>query len=286
MAATILESKLDADALQVCVIRLLSDGAGYALWAAGGFAEELPGRSGVDFVVERLKQEFKWGERYLFQMLDRSNHKPLCSDEDMLAILENGLFAHVWTAQSAAKLLVKWAETGQRELLPLIDDAFVHWLEHEEPYPTDGGVIPDSPRSDLAKARLTIEGPDYEQAKVYLSDQRSDVSEVGRSALVELLKTQHDAFGSFLAEIQSGKLGTSNLSFVLSKLDSLPADHTDRVLPLLRHEDESFRFAALAILDKKYLNPEKIRMYLEELLEDPVEYIRDRVKRALSQLTT
>ncbi len=285
MAATILESKLDADALQACVTRLLADGAGYALLAAGGLAEKLPGRSGVDLVVERLKQEFKWGERHLFEMLDRSNHKPLCSAEDMLAILENGLFAHVWTAQSAAKLLLKRAEAGQRELLPLIDDAFVHWLEHEEPYPTGGGVIPDSPRSELAKARLTIEAPDYERAKLYLSDRRGDVSEVGRSALVELFEVQHDAFGPFLADIIGGKLGTSTLSFVLSNLDSLPADDTDRVLLLLDHEDENFRFAAMAILDRKYLNPDQIRMQLDELLDDPVEDIRECAKRAISLLT-
>jgi len=203
----------------------------------------------------------------------------------MLAILENGLFAHVWTAQSAAKLLLKRAEAGQREFLPLIDDAFVHWLKHEEPYPAGGGVIPDSPRSELAKARLTIEGPDYERVKVYLSDRRGDVSDIGRSALVELFEAQHDAFGPFFADIKGGQLGTSILSFVLSKLDSLPADDTDRVLPLLDHEDENFRFAAMAILDRKYLDPDQIRMQLEELLEDPVEAIRKRAKRALSLLT-
>jgi len=285
MAATILESKLDADAIRICVTRLLAKGEGYTLWAAAGLAEELPGREGIDFVVERLKQEFKWGERHLFDMIQLSGHAPLCAAEDIAVILENGLFAHVWTAQSAAKLLLKMAEAGQADFLPLIDDAFGHWLEHEEPYPTGGGVIPESPRADLAKARLVIVGPDYERAKVHLSDRRGDVSDVGKSALVELFEAQYGVFGSFLADIDGGKLDASVLSFVLDKLRSLPADDTGCVVSLLGHKNEKIRFAAMAILDLKYLDPVQMRTHLRELLEDAAEGIRERAERALSRLT-
>ncbi len=209
-------------------------------------------------------------------MLCLSNHAPICALADLEVILENGLWANVWTARSAAKLLLKVAEAQQSDLLPLIDDAFHHWQEHEEPYPKRGGAIPESPRADLAKARLAIEGPDYDRAKVHLSDQRSDVSDVGKSALVQLIEAEDDAFVSFIADIEDNKLDAAILSFVLGKLESLSARKVGWVVSLLDHGREEVRFAAMAILDRKYLDADEIRKHLTAMRADSSEDIRDR----------
>jgi len=284
MAATILEHKLDPGALKACVRRLLAEGEGYTLWAAGGLAAEIPGREGTDLVVARLKQEFKWGERHLFDMLCLSKHRPLCSGEDMMAILENGLFANVWPAQSAAELLLKVAEPAKTEFLSLIESALDHWLEHEEPYPKAGGAIPKSPRADLAKARVAIEGPVYRCAKAYLDDVRSDMCDVGKSSIIGLFEAEDSALVEFFADVESGQIDAPILSFVLDKLDSLAAGDTGQVVALLDHDDERVRFAAMVILDEKYLDPEQMRGLLKKLQNDKIEDIRERAKDALAKL--
>lgn len=284
MAGTILQHKHDVDALKACVIRLFAYGEGYTLWAAGGLAEELPGREGVDLVVDRLKQEFKWGERHLYDMLNRSNHKLHCSDQDIIAILEHGLLSNVWTAQSASELLLKVLELGKTKFLPMIENAFDYWLEHEEPYPKASGVIPESPRAVLAKARLAIEGPDYERAKTYLDDDRSDVSDIGKSVIVDLFEAKDSTFVEFYADIESGQIEASVLSFVLGKLDDLSAGDINQVIALLDHDDEKVRFAAMTILDDKHLDPSQMRELLRELQNDKVEYIRERATEVLSKL--
>ena len=55
--------------------------------------------------------------------------------------------------KEAAQFTINIAKPGQTDLAAILDDALGYWVEHEEPYPTQGGVIPNSPRAALLDAR-------------------------------------------------------------------------------------------------------------------------------------
>ena len=105
---------------------------------------------------------------------------------------------------------LKSPRPGQADLAAILDDAFVYWVEHEEPYPTQGGVIPHSPRAELLNALIRIRPPSYNELRSYVTDPRSDVKDIATSQLIERLRLSDGPRVQFLNDICSEAL-PSNL---------------------------------------------------------------------------
>ncbi len=281
MAANIIESRLEPGQLQQCISEMYQNGRGYTLWAASAMVKSLPSDLAISMTVERANEKLVWGARHLFTTLCELN--PSITPE-LLSALKNGLSAPLSeTAKAAAELLEYLASENTTELLPLIKEAFAYWQEHEEPYPKNGGVIPDSPREGLLAAWIKIEPLEFSQIKSLLNDDRSDVRDKAKHALKDWIERDKDRFAAFIADLLKGDINAQTLGWLLKEEVLLSAADIALVENILTSKSERLRYNAMTILASHYLNETKIIDHANKLIDDPVEQVQSLARRLLRE---
>lgn len=141
----------------------------------------LPDHGRRKLILQRLEGRPVEGLHRLFDLL-REDQLALVPAH--LRVLENGLFnSDAKTAVSAAQWCQAVGKSSDAWLVPILVRAMGHWLEHEEPYPVGGGVVPDSPREALVRTLYSVNRLDLRHLVELAEDTRSDVS----SAAVDCL---------------------------------------------------------------------------------------------------
>lgn len=182
LAAILLDARLnEGQRIPVCE-RILATGERHALHWGAALAMELPEHGGHELILRRLEGRPCKGLEHLFDLL-RNDQLTLVPAH--LTVLENGLFdSGATTAVSAARWCQAVAKSSDAWLVSLLVRAMNHWLEREEPYPVEGGVVPDSPREALLRTLCNIKRPSLQQLVELTADNRRDVSTCAVDCLI------------------------------------------------------------------------------------------------------
>lgn len=276
MAANIVESRFDGERLRECVAKIYDQGSGHSLWAASCLISELPKDVAVGMTIQRLKGKLVWGARHLYAALQELDVE---LTPDLIEALENGLSSrNVKNAVAAARLVEHLAGKNCSSLMPLIKSSLKYWFENEEPYPTKGGVIPDSPRAHLIGAWLKTECPHFALIMQWLKDPRSEISEHAKQALKDWITKGSKRFGLFLDNLENAHTSACTLGWLLKQQIGLSAYDIARVEGLLNSDNSALRFNAMSILDPHYMGADEIHQHLRKLIDDPEQQIHDRAR--------
>lgn len=274
IAANLLEELLSKQDLALAVERLLETGRGYTLWAAAELAAELPPEEAARLVLARVAKPLVPGCRHLFGVLAQIDAP---SSPDMATAIRAGLFADdVRTAIAAAELAIKLDAAAVPNFAATLEQAYEHWLVNEEPYPTKGGAVPDSPRAVILAALGRIDRPAYADIKRLLSDQRSDVNGYANEALAERMRLPDGERSRLIADVATGDMSAYALGRLLR--EGIPLNAAERAVAedLLDSSRVSVRFNAMALLDERYMDRARIRRRAETLSRDGDDQIRER----------
>ncbi len=282
MAANLIFHNLNEAARQALAARLLADGKSLTLWAASAIVGDLENKSkAIELLNARLRQPLVPGCDYVFTALLDS--KPPMTDGS-LGSVENGLMnGTAKIAIAAADIALMWAPSRDERLLKLLILAYQHWQKQEEPYPTRGGTVPDSPREKLLLALLGIHDPENAELFEYATDTRSDVSKVGTDALMKRLSESIETRQQLIAQVSSGKLPTELLSRALRDKISFGGGEIRSILGLLDSADPRARWAAVGVLEISYLPGSEIKTYATRMTNDADLEVREAAFRALDE---
>ena len=273
VAANLLEELLPKHDLTLAVERLLETGRGYTLWAAAGLAVELVPEEAARLVLARLAKPLVPGCGHLFDLLAQMDAP---ASPDLASVIRDGLLADVRTAIAAAELAIKFEVSASATFATTLERAYAHWLVNEEPYPEKGGAIPDSPRATILAALGRISCPAYADIKRLLSDPRSDVTKYANEALAERMRLPDGERSRLIADVNAGEMSAHALHRLLR--EGIPLDAAERAAAegLLDSPSVSVRFNAMALLDERYMDRDRIRVRAETLSRDHDERISDR----------
>jgi hypothetical protein len=282
LAVNLLEQTVDSQALLPILDRLFTTGRGYTLWAVTGLLTSLDPSVAIRLVAERLSRPLVEGCEHLFAFL---TSRSVSLESISISVLRNGLLAGTApVALAAAKLAFELAEPGNYELRALVKEAYDHWVTNEEPYPTGGGTIPESPREQIVLTILKIGADDDRQVLSYANDVRYDVRKVGTAALLERLTQSDSARDLFVEAAVAGTISVVLVREGLFAKVPFSTTQIQRLSGLLASGDPKMRYAALGILDETYLSKEKIEVLAKAKLADPEPEIRDAAFKLLDGL--
>lgn len=259
------------------VKRVLIRGRGESLRLSAALANQLPAATGQQLMLDRLCEgESTSGCRYLYSSLTAPY------DARHLESVRKGLGGgSPAAARAAAELLKKFPLDDA--LIGELRAFFEEWQTKEEPYPKKGGIIPESPRGELSEILAIAFKQDHGFLLTLLADERPDV----RSAALDpfLAEAAGSVFlrSKLLEGVQAGWLEPAILRTAVSK-GLYSNDEAISVARLLHSCDARLRYAALPILNKKYLHPDNVRYACCQLLEDEELEIREDASQALNNL--
>lgn len=282
MAVNLIENLLSQDELKTLAKKLLNEGKGYTLWGVQGFLAELDKDVAVSMLMERLSQSLTHGCEYLYE--DLQTYELVWSNE-LFEILAKGLYADIDIAMQASKLILNLTTAEPRELEPLICEALVYWAKYEKPYPVSGGTIPDSPRNHLLNALTTIRPLTYLEFKHYLDDPRPDIKNFAEKALADCLKASGEFIHlQFLKDIQTEVVPSYLLNYAIDGLTPLNPTELEIWQQLLEHNNPTVRYVSMSLLSKNHLEAELVQRYVQMMLQDGEQEIREKATWILKEL--
>ena len=182
LAGQLLHARLDeVQRVPVCE-RILNEGKGDALLLGAALAIALPDHGGRALVLRRLDGRPVEGLHHLFDLLREDGLTPARTHRHVLA---KGLFDFgVKAAVSAARWCQSVGNASDAWVAPLLQRAMDYWREHEDPYPVEGGLVPDSPREALLRTLFQVDHLDLHQLVALSADARRDVSDAAVDCLI------------------------------------------------------------------------------------------------------
>lgn len=281
LATNLLEQKATKEEVLPILGRLLEKGTDTTLVAAAYLMSHLNPNDALVMIRKRLLGAMSKGCEALFDKLGELDN--VLDGEEFLQCIRNGLLCMIpKVAIAASELAAKAASLGVANISTLIFEAYQHWQGHEEPYPVSGGVIPDSPRSLLAKAMLLLNTVDDKELISMAKDVRPDVREVSKEALLDRLKQNESFRDLFLHAIDSRELDINLLSDALENKTSFSVLQCASIRGMLQHNDAIVRYTAIPILAEPYSTVDEIEQHALLMMQDSEAEIRE-VARELSK---
>ncbi len=278
-AAYVLYSLNEDPEYSSAVKRILTRGRGESLRLSAALAKQLPDEIGQQLILDRLCQgESTAGCQHLYPCLIApygARH---------LEAVRKGLGgSSTGAAKAAAELVKEFPLDGAltRELRTFFDE----WRVKEAPYPKESGAVPESPRDELAKILAAAFTQDHEFLLTLLTDERPEVRNAAHDHFLA------EAAGSALLRAKlldrtiTGTLQPNLLRAAVFK-GLYSVDEAIAVARLLLSEDARLRYAALPILNVKYLHSDQVRDECNRLLTDEELDIREGASRALHGLVS
>lgn len=257
--------------------RLLSRGRGRSLRISAALAVELRDGLGQKLILDRLcRGDSTPGCQYLYHHLAPPF---MASHADAVRKGLEGRSAQTAKAAAglAAKLPVAWELADEWRIY------FEQWKTKEEPYPKESGVVPHSPRDELAKILVEAFAHDHAFLLGLLHDDRPNVRTAAREPLLAAAATSRPLRMSLLDDVETGGLEPAILRAALAQ-GLYREEDAMLVIPLLRNSAIHVRYAALPILDVRFLPPDIVRTEGTRLLTDVALDIREEASRALRDL--
>lgn len=258
--------------------RLLTKGRGESMRISAALADSLSEEIGQPLLLKRLcAGEITSGCRYLYGRL-----KPPFDARHVDAVRRGLDGDSAQVAKAAADLAAKLALTT--ELASQLRTYFVQWVTKEEPYPKKGGTVPDSPRDALAMILVAFFAEDHEFLIGLAKDDRPDVRTAAREPILRAAAVSSQLRKLLVQETELNALEPALLRAAIAA-DLYSNSEALGVVPLLQSNNARVRYAALPILDSKYLPLELVHAESKRLLSDTDMDIREAASRALGKLS-
>ena len=279
LAARVLDSRLRGiKRIEACK-RMLKTGRDKTLHIAALMAAELPDHKGHELILARLNKSLTPGTHYLFEQLAKNK---ILVEQQHAELLERGLLSSsAQVAESAAKWCSTSVDSSEAWLLPLLRRAFEHWIENEQPYPKNGGVVPKSPRAALYHTMRAIGDFRFDQLTELFRDTRPDVSELAIQDLVHLVIGSEDDRNQLADEICAKRFPSALCAKLFDGSIPYSQDNLAKLCGLLEDSDPDYRYVAIHILSHPDMNRvEAVR--LAAYMKDDVDgSVRDAAHRCL-----
>lgn len=280
LAANLLGNKANKEQLYPIIERLLNKGIGTTLWATAQLTKELETSDAIELIRMRLLKPMSRGCDHLFKTVGELSSS--LDDSKTLQVLKNGLLCkYPKVAIEAAKVARKVAVELQADLKEVFWESYRHWQVNEEPYPTAGGVIPDSPRAALVKAILMVDVVNDAELISMSADPRSDVREAGNQAMLDRLVESEHFRDKFLAAVLKEKLTLFLLDKALKNETPFSLRQCTMIKGMLDGEDPQKRYVAMMVLSAPYSTAEETQRYAQRMLGDEEADIRERALEIL-----
>jgi hypothetical protein len=276
-AGQLLCSLRDHPEYRVAVGRLLMQGRGESLRVSIALANELPGDFGAQLCLNRLcAGEITSDCHYLYMQLT----PPF--DARHVGAVKKGLDGNSATAaKAAAELAAKMPVDGG--FASELRSAFEQWKKKEAPYPKEDGVVPDSPRDELAKILVVAFPDDHEFLLELLRDDRPRVRAACQEPFLTAAAASPALRTKLIRHVESGILEPGILRSAITR-GLYNGDEAMALAKLLRSAVARVRYAALPILDPRFLPIELVKTHGIRLLSDSSVDIREAANTVLKKL--
>ena len=192
---------------------LLANGQGYALAAAVQLTLGLEPAVATQLLLNRIGGPEADGAQYLFRALNELN---AAWNEELAAAVQTGLMSlTAEVAEETAVLALKHVEAGESVEPNVLKKAFDHWTAHEGPYPSNGFMIPKSPRKTLLVGLLKLGAVDDAWLMNLCLDTRGDVRDTAAGSLFKRMGQSANTRASFVNEVMANSLLVRLLSRAL-----------------------------------------------------------------------
>ena len=243
------------------------------LWGAA-LASGLPEESRREVILRRLADDTVEGMQHLFDALRRENVAVASIHQRILE--EHLLQADPKVAVGAAKWCEAMAGRTEPWLPSLLVRAMEYWIEHEEPYPVGGGLVPDSPREALLRSLLRVGHVSLEELVNLTEDNRTDVADAAVDGLVEMARGSAKKRGDVVEMIRNKRFTAS----YCEKLLNVHVPYTARELSWLSElrddRDPDFRvFVVRRVFGHPRVDVEEGRAKALVLTQDENGRVRD-----------
>ena len=244
LATILLDARLsDAERLSACG-RLLETGTGNTLHFASALAMACPQQDAEELILARLGGRSVSGLHHLF---DRLKDNDWHVAPTHLPILKNSLVSSdVETAVSAARWCQSTASSTGTWLVPLLRSATRYWLEHEDPYPEDGGVVPRSPREALLRTLCRIAPPTLEELTALAGDSRTDVANAAIDEILCVASDSADVRSQLAQYILDKRFAPRQCERLLDGSVTYATDELSALCALSRDAEPAYRKLALS----------------------------------------
>ena len=279
LAAFVLDSRLsETERFEACK-RMLETGRSQTLRIAASMAADLPDRKGQELILAKLSKPLTSSAYYLFDQLAEDEFPVECPHTE---VLMKGLIS---SSTKVAKSAAKWCSASANEssawLLPLLQQAFEYWIENEQPYPKNGGVVPDSPREALYCAMRAINKFTFNDLVELSKDSRNDVSRLAMGDLVSIV-TESDNYRSQLVdEICAKSFPPARCTKLFDFNIPYSQDNLTKLCALLKDVDPAYRRVAIQILLHPRMDQMEGQGLATQMKDDNDGYVRDAAYRCL-----
>jgi len=283
MAGSLLIEHHSQESLVSVIKRLLNTGGYKTLRTVAQMIPFLESKTLMrQVIVDRLKGTLVAGCQYLYKGLSELELE-LELDDDLIEVIRRGLLeSGPLTATEAAKLLSKHIGTSTESFYELLEDAYIHWSENEEPYPVGSGAIPPSPRDEILSMMIESSQPDANALIKYLADTRSDVQGVARKNLLTRLDKETLLFRHFIDALNSELIAPSNLDSAIRECD-FDDNQNEAICELIEHRKPKVRFSAIKILKNEDIPTFTRDSWLKLATKDKDEEVREAALQMASQ---
>ncbi len=284
LAALLLHARLDEVQRAPVCARIITTGRGDALRLGAALAINLPDHGGRDLILRRLEGRPVEGLHHLFDLLLKDE---LALVPDHLRALETGLFdSSARTAASAARWCQGVAKASDAWLVPLLVRAMDHWLEHEDPYPVEGGLVPDSPRAGLLRALCAVDNLGLDQLTELSADTRRDVSDAAVDCLITYAIGSPDQRRGLVDMICAKRFPVNRCDRLLDAKIPYASAGLARLSALRNDSDAAFRaFVVRRVLVHPGMDPDEAASAAALMKDDENGNVRDAVYRFLDSKT-
>lgn len=283
LAANLAEHLLTAADIAETVPRVLAESEGLGTAAAAHLAIHFLGKEHArNLIVARLKRPLNSGCQYLFSYLADVWIPEL--DAQAGEILHPALIFGPRTAKAALQLVRACSEPHRRALSPLLKETYEYWVQHEEPYPTKGGAIPESPRGEILTLMVEVEAVSHDILFDAAQDPRHEVAQPAKNALLPQFSISEVARNELVRRLQRGETLDGLLRDCLRSRTHFSEHDVRLIVELLESERPQTRYTAADILDLQYLPRAEIEKWVEKLISDSYQHLRDRGHERLAAM--
>ena len=286
LAGQLLDARLELDEVQrvpVCE-RILGIGKGDGLLLGARLAMALPDHGCRALVLHRLEGRAVEGFHHLFDVLREDQLTPLRAH---LHVLEKGLLdSGAKTAASAARWCQDVGNASDAWMVPLLERAMDHWLEHEDPYPVEYGLVPDSPREALLRTLFQVDHLDLHQLAELSADARRDVSDAAVDCLIACAIESPDQRKELVGMIAAKRFPVRLSSRLLDGKVPYSAAELAKLSALRNDADAAFRaFVVRRVIVHPGMNPAEAASTAALMKGDQNGSVRDAAYRLLDSAT-
>ena len=192
----------------------------------------------------------------------------------------------VKTAGSAARWCQSVGNASDAWMVPLLKRAMDHWLEHEDPYPVGGGLVPDSPREALLRTLFQVDHLDLHQLAELAADARRDVSDAAVDCLIACAVESPDQRKELVDMISAKRFPVRLSGRLLDVRVPYSAAELDRLSALRNDADAAFRaFVVRSVIVHPGMDPGEAASTAALMKDDQDGNVRDAAYRVLDSAT-